>query len=526
MGLGSLVFSLPHFITDPYLESLSGDNASLSASAAFELCSDDKVTLKTACLENAALTTLSNYRYYFVLGQIMHGVGAAPLITLGTTLLDESVSKKNSPMYIGIFQTLFVVGPAIGYIVGGKFLDFYTDLDTVSAEDIVSRGLTTASPKWVGAWWIGFVLAWLMAWGCAFIIGLYPATLPNAERHNQVKASDGFGRLRDLPKAMKVLFTNPTYMFINLGGAMDGFSVSGLAAFLPKFLQSQFGLTSGLAAMVVGAIVVPGGGGGTFLGGFITKRFKLTRSGVIKMYMYCQVVTVPLTLAFLLTCPNADFVGVTSPYKSQSLSEGPLQLSAECNADCSCSDYHYDPVCGSDNLMYFNPCFAGCGGAADKLNYTSCGCIEDNVQTAAKEHCDVHCNYLWPFAILMFVSVFFTFMSAMPNVVATLRAVEPVHRSLALGIESIFLRLGGTIPGPVFFGFLLDRTCSLWQAKETCGENETDGSGSCLFYDNWSMGISMLVATIIVKALAILFFSFALFFSKRSHIPDAVEDDD
>ena len=37
-------------------------------------------------------------------GQILHGIGAAPLIALGTTLLDESVSRVSAPLYIGIFQ--------------------------------------------------------------------------------------------------------------------------------------------------------------------------------------------------------------------------------------------------------------------------------------------------------------------------------------------------------------------------------------------------------------------------------------
>ena len=44
------------------------------------------------------------------------------------------------------------------------------------------------------------------------------------------------------------------------------------------------------------------------------------------------------------------------------------------------------------------------------------------------------------FLVLVFICIWFTFMSAMPNVVATLRAVEPIHRSLGLGIESIILR--------------------------------------------------------------------------------------
>ena len=44
------------------------------------------------------------YRYFFVFGQILHGIGAAPLITLGTALLDESVSRIKAPLFIGIMQ--------------------------------------------------------------------------------------------------------------------------------------------------------------------------------------------------------------------------------------------------------------------------------------------------------------------------------------------------------------------------------------------------------------------------------------
>ena len=48
--------------------------------------------------------------------------------------------------------------------------------------------------------------------------------------------------------------------------------------------------------------------------------------------------------------------------------------------------------------------------------------------------------------------VWFTFMAAMPTVVATLRYVEPLQRSLALGFATIFFRLLGSIPGPLAFG--------------------------------------------------------------------------
>ena len=66
------------------------------------------------------------------------------------------------------------------------------------------------------------------------------------------------------------------------------------------------------------------------------------------------------------------------------------------------------------------------------------GNSETKIGTKGK--CGVPCSFLPGFMVLLFISIWFTFMSSMPNVVATLRAVEPIHRSLALGIESIILR--------------------------------------------------------------------------------------
>ncbi len=202
-----------------------------------------------------------------------------------------------------------MVGPAIGYLLGGRLLNVYTDFDTV--ESVANIVIQPKSPLWVGAWWMGFVITWLMAWACSLCVGLFPAVLPGAAVHNQVKTSDGFSSIKELPKALKALVTNPTYMFINFGGAMDGFSLSGMSTFLPKFLQAQYGFTSGKSAILVGMMAVPMGGGGTFLGGFVTKRFKLTRSGVIKMYMYFQCITVPCAIGFIIfICGNLSFGGV------------------------------------------------------------------------------------------------------------------------------------------------------------------------------------------------------------------------
>ncbi len=104
-------------------------------------------------------------------------------------------------------------------------------------------------------------------------------------------------------------------------------------------------------------------------------------------------------------------------------------------------------MCGADGVTYFSPCYAGCinreqsdGGTASS-NYTDCSCIDPQFeQVAVKDHCDGSCSLMYGIFVASSINIFCTFMSAMPNVIATLRSVEPVHRSLALGLESIIFR--------------------------------------------------------------------------------------
>ena len=106
------MFALPHFITENYIQTDKMDLSSSSDNSS-ELCviGTSSATLqidekeKTNALSVAK--ALANYKYFFVFGQILHGIGAAPLITLGTTLLDESVGRVTAPLYIGIYQVRF-----------------------------------------------------------------------------------------------------------------------------------------------------------------------------------------------------------------------------------------------------------------------------------------------------------------------------------------------------------------------------------------------------------------------------------
>lgn len=63
----------------------------------------------------------------------------------------------------------------------------------------------------------------------------------------------------------------------------------------------------------------------------------------------------------------------------------------------------------------------------------------------------------------------------------------------------------GSIPAPIFFGALIDKTCLLWQ--DSC-----HSKGTCLFYNNASMGHYLLLMAILGKGLSFFFFFLALTF--------------
>ena len=205
------------------------------------------------------------------------------------------------------------------------------------------------------------------------------------------------------------LVTNLPFMGITLGATMDGFLLSGQAAFLPKYLESQFGLTASTAAMIVGGIVVPAGAIGTILGGFSLKKFKLDRVGAIKLYIACQCIILPLYVGFLFNCPNAG---------SNLNEESTCNNNATCHCDFNLGEF----VCDTENnLSYLSPCHAGCKESIDDTTFTNCDCLANPQMTMQKGLCkNEDCNHLY-LSVMLFFQVLFTFMGTMPGLVAGLR---------------------------------------------------------------------------------------------------------
>ncbi|XP_035238954.1 solute carrier organic anion transporter family member 4A1 isoform X2 [Anguilla anguilla] len=520
MALGSLVFTLPHFTTPPYQVSVL-EQAGLCLANATSPCQESS-------------SSLSNYRFVFMLGQFLHGMGATPLYTLGVTYLDENVKSSYAPVYIGIFYTAAIVGPAAGYLLGGMFLNMYTEIH-------LTTELTPENPLWVGAWWIGFLVGGAAALVTALPILGYPRQLPGSQRYvamrvseahqlkdgSQVTAADPqFGKtVKDMPRSVLLLLKNPTFIFLCFAGATEATLIAGMSTFGPKFLESQFSLSASEAATWFGYMVVPAGGGGTFLGGYIVKKLNLRCRGIIRFCLLCAIVSLFAIFVFLLHCPNVPVAGVNVPYQRPLQFQHPYQdfhngsqvkenLTVGCNADCHCLREMYNPVCGADGIMYYSPCHAGCSTVNHTLSstgtqvYSDCSCVIGNNSTwgeaglAQAGKCSTSCHHMPLFLSFLFVIISFTFLCSIPALTATLRCVPDTQRSFGLGIQWIVVRTLGGIPGPIAFGSVIDISCMLWQ--EECGEQ-----GSCYLYHNSAMSHYSLIAGLIYKALGTVFFFLA-----------------
>ena len=200
----------------------------------------------------------------------------------------------------------------------------------------------------------------------------------------------------------------------------------------------------------------------------------MSRHSIILMCFFSQIIAIPFLLAFLLDCPNPAYVGVNHPHsnistqKSYFLTPTSSSFFSSCNSDCFCPTSKFDPVCGSDSLMYLSPCLAGCTHSLSSNIFRDCTCIVEVGGYAERITCDNDCNLFIPFVFVQFACIFMTFLSSMPAVVASLRCVFVHERALGLGLQSIILRLVGSIPGPVLFGYFLDKACILWEPS--CGK--------------------------------------------------------
>jgi MFS transporter, Spinster family, sphingosine-1-phosphate transporter len=182
------------------------------------------------------------------------GVGEASLGIYAPALLADFYPEEQRNRILSIFYTAIPVGAAIGYLVG----------------EVVGSKYGWRMPFYVSAV-PGLTIAFVML----FVLR-EPVRGASEGQSNVALARRSFGeKWEEGVRLTAQLAVNPRYMYATLGMAMVTFSLGGISAWMPSFLQrSGFAPTS--VGITLGGITAVGGLGGTALGGWIAHRWLRT----------------------------------------------------------------------------------------------------------------------------------------------------------------------------------------------------------------------------------------------------------
>uniref|UniRef100_G3UNP0 Solute carrier organic anion transporter family member n=1 Tax=Loxodonta africana TaxID=9785 RepID=G3UNP0_LOXAF len=400
----------------------------------------------------------------------------------------------------GILFTMLVFGPACGFILGSFCTKIYVDAVFIDTSNL---DITPDDPRWIGAWWGGFLLCGALLFFSSLLMFGFPQSLPPhsdpameseqamlpEREYERPKPSNGvlrhplepdssascFQQLRVIPKVTKHLLSNPVFTCIILAACMEIAVVAGFAAFLGKYLEQQFNLTTSSANQLLGESITPSSRGQGKAVVYVICKNLLRAS---KESAPCWACSSSIYLVFLsATCSPGPVLQGTA-YRALSVAGSALDPYSPCNNNCECQTDSFTPVCGADGITYLSACFAGC----NSTNLTGCACLTtvppENATVVPGKCPSPGCQEAFlTFLCVMCACSMIGAMAQTPSVIILIRTVSPELKSYALGVLFLLLRLLGFIPPPLIFGAGIDSTCLFWSTF--CGEQ-----GACVLYDN------------------------------------------
>uniref|UniRef100_A0A8C7TI16 Solute carrier organic anion transporter family member n=1 Tax=Oncorhynchus mykiss TaxID=8022 RepID=A0A8C7TI16_ONCMY len=519
MAAGAFLTALPHFFQGQYvyettLSHIPEENSTESilpclANTSHLVINDlSTAASKAACEKEAG----SSMWIYVFLGNMLRGIGETPVMPLGVSYLDDYARKENTAIYLGY-------SPVSYFKEISDQLTMFTLIVThicISLLPTESISINHKDSRWVGAWWLGFLVSGFLMLLAGIPFWFLPNTLakqcksPSKKRQKediQAKSSSDTPEVEpeqgNFAPSLKRLFSNKVYLLIILTSVVAFNGFIGMITFKPKFMEQVYGQSPSKAIFLIGSMNLPAVAVGVIVGGLVMKRFKLSVLGAARLSIVSSFLSFCLLLIqYFLQCDNSEVAGLTMTYQGATeVSYQQESLLSQCNMGCSCSLKHWDPVCARNGITYASPCLAGCQtstGVGKEMEFHNCTCMQElkgglmappTNMSAILGQCPRKSDCDRMFKFYMAVTVLGAFVSACGGTsgyIVLLRSIHPDLKSLALGMHTLIGRTLGGIPPPIYFGALIDRTCLKWGLKR-CG-----GQGACRFYDSHAFRITFL----------------------------------
>ncbi|XP_052252326.1 solute carrier organic anion transporter family member 1C1-like [Dreissena polymorpha] len=518
-GISGLLTSLPNFLTSN--GNVATPRNGSVAQAQNRLClleRHDNTTFTEKCaLESASEMSRDRDSQWVVIFiscmMLIQGVAKAPRSALSSLYIDNNSPKIKTGFYIGILMSFSIFGPVIAVVLGGVFNKMPVDLKETS--------MSPSDPRWIGAWWLGFILFGALSCLISIPIFFFPASL----RKNGNQASNVYANseileqktlvqpIKDLPRSLGRVLKRPVYTCTMISVLFYLFGIMAMGSFGPKYIENQFHVPTWKANWVMGIEKLAPTVIGTFVGGVITRRLRLGLTGSVKMVFIIRIVVFALScLNFMFGCPNPNVI-IGMPTEVSSIANtfhSGTNISLIASTTCACSDVTYLPVC-ADDQTWFSPCHAGCQTEKQRMYYN---CTATLGGTASPGMCTKGCDMLIPFVAVNALASFIGTLGLSPNYIVLLRSVGVNDRSMGVALMSFLMALLVFMPAPIVFGKVFDAFCLVWK-------NKCSGRGSCLLYDVIDLRFHLVGINVALAFISVVLVGISVLFALRLKDPDA-----
>ncbi|KAG8227796.1 hypothetical protein J437_LFUL006210 [Ladona fulva] len=348
--------------------------------------------------------------------QLISGIGGAIYYPLGVAYMDDNIKKSKTPALVSMSYFLRMLGPASGYALASFCLKLYIS-------PTLTPTINTSNPRWLGAWWLGWVILAIPLAAFAFLMAMFPKTLPRAaerkriallklktsaskaelektkengeakaeaenlmkgeEKKDDTKAVEEIvveeemppASLKDMIKTSMRLLRNRIFMMNNIAAIFYFVGYMPYWIFMPKYIETQYRQSASTSSLITGTVGLVFSAIGVLASGIIISRLRPSARALALWNVFCGAVSAAGIISYaFLGCPAVD---------ENLLPSGELRTEFECNSNCACDYVKYSPVCSAADgtTTFISPCHAGCvieiptpDGTHKKI-YGDCSCV-------------------------------------------------------------------------------------------------------------------------------------------------------